>query len=41
MLSSAVPISKDDKRVSVSKNVKTARYGVNSGVVSSYVIDRQ
>jgi len=41
MLLSAVPVSKDDKRVSVSKDVKAIRCRVNSGVSSSYVIDRQ
>ena len=41
MLLSAVPVSKDDKRVSISKDVEAARYRVNSGVSSSYVINRQ
>ena len=41
MLLSAVSVSEDDKRVSVSKDVEAARCKVNSGVLSSYVINRQ
>jgi len=41
MLLSAVPVSENDKRVSVSKDVEAVRYRINSGVLSSYVIDRQ
>ena len=41
MLSSTVPVSKDDKKVSVSKDVEATKCRVNSGVSSSYVIDRQ
>jgi len=41
MLLSTVPVSEDDKRVNVNKNVEAVRYRVNSGVLSSYVIDRQ
>ena len=41
MLSSAVPVSENDKRVSISEDVEAVRCRVNSGVSSSYVIDRQ
>ena len=41
MLVNAMPTSKDDKSVSVSEGIEAVRYRVNSGISSSYVIDRQ
>jgi len=41
MPSSAVLVSKDGKRVSRNRDIEAARYRVNKGVLSSYIIDRQ
>ena len=40
MLLSIVLVSEDNKRVSENKDIEAARCRVNSGVSSSYVIDR-